>query len=67
MTKPDWKYAPKWANWLAKDKDGTWFWYAEKPEAHEDDGIWDTLIFKICQLAQKPEDWKDTLEERPKQ
>jgi hypothetical protein len=27
-----WIKAPDWANFLAKDYDGTWYWYSEKPE-----------------------------------
>ena len=30
--KPDWKGAPEWANWLAQDEDGPWFWFQLKPE-----------------------------------
>lgn len=30
--KPDWKDAPEWANWLAMDMSGRWFWWEFKPE-----------------------------------
>lgn len=29
--KPDWKYAPDWAKFLAQDEDGSWFWYEAEP------------------------------------
>ncbi len=29
--KPEWKIAPEWANWLAMDSDGEWYWHEEKP------------------------------------
>jgi hypothetical protein len=29
--RPSWKAAPKWARWLAMDKDGSWWWYEERP------------------------------------
>ena len=29
--KPSWDDAPEWAQWLAKDDDGKWFWYENKP------------------------------------
>jgi len=29
--KPEWKDAPKWANYLAMDGDGQWFWYEKQP------------------------------------
>lgn len=32
MSKPTWNTAPQWANWLALDEDGQWYWYASKPE-----------------------------------
>lgn len=32
MNKPDWKDAPEWANWLAGDADGTWYWFKDKPD-----------------------------------
>jgi hypothetical protein len=28
---PHWKDAPEWANYLAKDYDGEWYWYEEEP------------------------------------
>lgn len=30
--KPDWKDAPAWANWLAMDASGKWFWWEYEPE-----------------------------------
>lgn len=33
MSKPDWKYAPHWANWMAKDKDGQWRVFENQPTA----------------------------------
>jgi hypothetical protein len=29
--KPEWKDAPDWAQWLAMDADGTWFWFEVEP------------------------------------
>lgn len=29
--KPDWKDAPDWANWLAVDGWGQWFWFSDEP------------------------------------
>lgn len=31
MNKPTWENAPAWANWLAMDRDGYWFWYENEP------------------------------------
>ena len=30
--KPDWKDAPEWADWLAMDDDGAWFWFEYEPD-----------------------------------
>jgi len=38
--KPEWKDAPKWANWLAQDANGDWYWYKEKPEPDSANHIW---------------------------
>lgn len=60
--KPDWKDAPEWADYLAQDKRGTWFWYENEPY---NDG-------KHCWWSSGQEepavtspDWKQTLEKRP--
>jgi hypothetical protein len=34
--RPDWKDAPNWANYLAQDKDGSWWWYGNNPISVED-------------------------------
>ncbi|KGK25542.1 hypothetical protein [Pseudomonas plecoglossicida] len=32
MSKPEWKYAPEWAEWIAADgADGYWVWYESEP------------------------------------
>ena len=61
--KPDWKDAPEWANYLAQDPFGRWFW------------IYDAHFFNLIkqfdygfenEAALASPNWKDTLEERPK-
>lgn len=32
MSKPDWKDAPEWANFLAQDEGGEWYWYEHEPQ-----------------------------------
>lgn len=29
--KPSWEIAPDWANWLAQDESGVWYWFEERP------------------------------------
>ena len=63
---PSWDDAPEWARYLAQDKDGTWWWYEEKPRPL--DGFWwsDTgLVEEAC--AQTPSsNWKYSLQQRLK-
>lgn len=37
---PDWSRAPNWANWWAIDAGGDAFFFYEKPELAEEEGIW---------------------------
>lgn len=32
MTKPEWVSAPEWANYIAMDRDGQWFWFENEPK-----------------------------------
>lgn len=31
MKTPDWSQAPEWANYVAMDADGAWYWYSDEP------------------------------------
>ncbi|MGI2025787.1 hypothetical protein [Endozoicomonas acroporae] len=69
-TKPQWKDAPQWANWLSQDHDGKWFWSAGKVAASKRDGFFSPVGFADyrCKLAGRGEvnhQWKQTLEQRP--
>lgn len=59
--KPDWKDAPEWANYCARDEDGEWFWYADKPEIGP--GMWQTEG-TLQRINYRDGDWMETLEER---
>lgn len=39
MSRPDWKDAPEWANWVAQDGDGEWWWFQNKPTLYHND-VW---------------------------
>ena len=39
MSKPTWDSAPEWANWLAQDSDGRWFWYELEPRERETEWV----------------------------
>ena len=59
---PDWNDAPSWANWLAMDAGGEWYWYENKPEL-SGAGFFDP-VGKV-ELAEIP-NWTESLQQRPK-
>lgn len=38
--KPSWDDAPEWAQWLAMDEGGCWYWHAGQPFWDAADGCW---------------------------
>ena len=68
---PGWKDAPYWANWLAQDGDGTWYWFEHPIYAHEDDDAWyeqkgfDGRIADAGEAAERNPDWRNTRHARP--
>lgn len=64
MDKPLWSDAPSWANYLAMDEDGTWFWYENKPTVHfEDYYAWNGGQVEKAKPIKRS--WDKTLEVRP--
>jgi len=63
--KPDWKDAPKWANWLAMDENGTWMYFEQKPEICLETRMWFSRDGE-CQAIGIMRNWKESLQERPK-
>lgn len=61
--KPSWKDAPDWANWLAVDADGTWFWYELTPVQLE--RVWDVSGGGRSEYAPVTTEWLESLEVRP--
>lgn len=37
----NWSAMPAWANFVAKDSDGAWFWYSYRPNYRVSDGNWE--------------------------
>ena len=64
-TKPDWKDAPEWARFLARDCDGTWTFFMLKPELNDWEGCWRADIDNRLKLASMEKLWYETLEEKP--
>ena len=48
--KPDWSDAPEWADYLAQDANGTWYWYEGKPKPVYG-GDWDSCEGKRYTFA----------------
>lgn len=69
MEKPEWKDAPIWADWLAMDADGKWYWYQSQPIARN--GVWrynESGEWDMNMLASPNADYyeaKMSLERRP--
>jgi len=65
--KPDWKDAPEWANYLAMDEDGAWWWYECKPFSEETafgTNAWFSKMGSEKRVQRIP-GWKNSLEEKP--
>ena len=68
---PDWSKAPPQANWWARDKDGSGFWYSKRPSEHRHSFIADGYFvaadndcpFIDCSF--ELDNWRDTLTVRP--
>lgn len=70
--KPSWNDAPSWANYLAQDYNGTWYWYEAKPIYNRYLEHWFVTYpyggTKRERYIPNPNlNWKETLEERPKE
>lgn len=63
MSKPDWKDAPDWAEYLAQDGCGSWYWFERQPKIGRN-GNW-YVTHGDCEEAICNPDWQETLEPRP--
>lgn len=61
----NWSKAPEWANWLAQDACGDWFWFENKPELQsegwDDDKTQKENKHEIAGVS----GWKNSLQKRP--
>jgi len=69
QNKPSWRGAPEWAEWLAQDDSGEWYWYAAKPTHPGMKSWWPTPGDKNAQCGKGEVlgDWRDTLKKRPEE
>ena len=63
---PEWEHAPDWANWLAMNSDGRWYWFAAQPEQRSAQwwNPWGTQV-RDAGLTPGRTGWTETLEPRP--
>jgi len=66
---PDWKDAPSWANWLAMDSDGFWYWYENRPFAGNKIFRGDGTFVNVSEDQELviSDNWKESLQQRPAQ
>lgn len=66
--KPDWNDAPQWAQWLAQDENGRWYWFEDEPELRAV-SFWPRTDFTgfrpASPIGDIDGDWRGTLEQRP--
>lgn len=64
MSRPDWNDAPDWANYVAMDADGDWWWYEGKPEQMQQSWRGPEKM-RVREAQPLLEIWSESLEERP--
>lgn len=67
MSKPDWSEAPEWANYMAMDDDGSWYWFEVMPQYDEEQNCWfeDSINGQVKSAKISDMDGKNSLERRP--
>lgn len=66
--KPSWKDAPEWAQYLAQERNGRWWWFEEEPDYLDYSGTWAVKDFGLTRsrIALEVEDNSaDSLEHHP--
>ena len=61
--KPSWNDAPEWAQYLAKDRSGVWWWYECEPLYDDDSGNWEPMSSMYVQATNIPS--YESLSKRP--
>lgn len=62
--KPSWASAPDWANHLAMDEDGSWWWYDTRPKLEDNSGQW-VSVGRMAQATDCETRWDETHSTRP--
>ena len=60
---PDWNDAPEWANYLAQDKNGGWYWYENRPILEIN--RWDEEGQEPERAYPRSNEWQKSLQPKP--
>jgi hypothetical protein len=63
-TTSPWGTAPDWAEWLAQDSSGGWYWYDTEPKL--DDKMWYIQDGSALADERNAPNWRNSLQRRPK-
>ena len=63
---PLWCTAPEWANYMAQDSCGRWYWYELLPKLNEPCRMWEKVVESKMQEA-TVDSWEKTLQQRPEE
>jgi len=58
---PNWQHAPSWANYVAMDQDGSWWWHEFEPTPCGSTWGGGGRVHPVSFGA-----WRETMSERPK-
>ena len=61
--KPKWSEAPEWANFLAMDADGKWWWFRNKPIVGDSQWVCQPNNM-VSRAGLTDNGWRDTCEQR---
>lgn len=61
--KPDWNDAPEWAEWLAMDADGQYWWFEKEPKFEDEE--WNTNQYEYRGEMERVRTLEPHLEQRP--
>jgi hypothetical protein len=64
MKTPDWSQAPEWANYVAMDADGAWYWYSHEP-IRRGDCWWSSAGGNTAWVGNSTINWRTSLTSRP--
>lgn len=59
----DWSQAPEWAEYVAMDEDGEWYWFEKKPVLGS--SIWRNTLGRSSFYEVIDASWRDSLQQRP--